>query len=92
MLSPGQLLFRADTAGLWQVRVLDCVPGPQVELHPLQPDQDVHPMAPVVERKFDGLIFYPRVHLKRVSFVCVYSPVLHSSAIRDPGRIKRNTL
>ena len=102
VLSPGQLLFRADTAGFWQVRVLDCNPGPHVELHPLQPDQDVHPMAPGIEgewlcvyvfaaRYFTAPWYAARIELN-VTNKLTCRAVLHSSLIRDPDWIKRNKL
>jgi len=42
---PEQLLFRADAIGFWQVRDLSCRP-PHIEVHAVQADQPVHPIAP----------------------------------------------
>jgi len=49
VLSPGQLLFRADAAGFWHVRVRDCVPVPHDAEQAFQTVQEVHPMAPIEE-------------------------------------------
>jgi len=43
---PGQLLFRNETVGFWQVRDLSCKPVPHVDVHVVQADQSVHPIAP----------------------------------------------
>jgi len=43
---PEQLLFKDDAVGCWQVRDLSCRPAPHVEVHVVQADQPVHPIAP----------------------------------------------
>jgi len=48
VLSPGQLLVKADAAGCWHSRVLVCVPVPHVVVQALQSVHAVQPVEPSV--------------------------------------------
>jgi len=43
---PEQLLLREDADGFWQERNRSCSPVPHVEVHAVQSDQPVQPIAP----------------------------------------------